>query len=105
MTAGQATSFVTALLSALLLAAMLECRQPTTSAVQSDIYIMSVDGTDVRNLTNHPAPDQEPEFSPDGTRLLFDSERNGNADIFVMNVDGTGLVQITAGPAKEDHVV
>lgn len=65
--------------------------------------VMNIGGTGLRNLTNHPAQDQEPEFAPDGKRLLFDSERNGSADIFVMNVDGSNLVQLTASFAKEDH--
>jgi Tol biopolymer transport system component len=37
---------------------------------------MNIDGTGLRNLTNHPAEDQ-PEFSPDGKRLVFDSSGTG----------------------------
>lgn len=43
-----------------------------------------------------------PTWSPDGSRILFQSTRDGpDADIFVMNLDGTGVVQLTHD-ARED---
>jgi hypothetical protein len=47
------------------------------SASHPEIYIMTIDGTGLRNLANHPADDQEPEFAPGGQRPLFDSDRKG----------------------------
>ena len=40
-------------------------------------------------------------WSPDGKRLLFYSDRNGNWDVFMIHADGTGLKQITQSPANE----
>ena len=94
---------VTALLLLQPQAPSLSSQEAVSPRGQAEIYIMNVDGTNLRNLTNHPAQDEEPEFSPDGARILFDSDRNGNADIFVMNADGTNLVQLTGSRAKEDH--
>ncbi len=40
-------------------------------------------------------------WSPDGNRLAFISDRNGNLDVFVVNVDGTGLEQLTTHTADD----
>ncbi len=40
-----------------------------------------------------------PAFSPDGSRVAFNSNRDDNNDIYVANVDGTGLYQLTNNPA------
>ena len=63
-----------------------------------DIYSMNGDGTDVRRLTGAPGQDQPGPVSPDGTRLLFTSDRDDpKGDIYVMNVDGTGVTRLTFG--------
>ncbi|WP_420583408.1 TolB family protein [Reichenbachiella sp.] len=47
------------------------------------------------NLTNHPADDRYASYSPDGTQILFASNRNGNWDVFLMNADGNHVRQLT----------
>lgn len=54
-----------------------------------EIYVVNADGTDLRNLTNHRAHDDDPSWSPDGRYLAFESKRDGNLDIYIMNADGT----------------
>ncbi len=34
-------------------------------------------------------------WSPDGTRIAFESERDGDAEVYIMNADGSGLTRIT----------
>jgi TolB protein len=47
------------------------------------------------------SPDRQnylPAWSPDGTRLAFTSNRDGNPEIYVMNKDGSGLRRMTNSP-------
>ena len=67
----------------------------------SEIYTVRSDGTGLVRLTNNAASDTDPAWSPDGTRILFASNRAGAApgatDIYVMNADGSGVVRLTFG--------
>lgn len=69
----------------------------------ADIYIKRVDGTAVTQLTNDPAQDMMPVFSPDGTKIAFCSNRTGNWDIYIMDLTGGQPVQITNDPADDFH--
>lgn len=58
----------------------------------------------LQNLTNHPADDQMPAWSPDGTRIAFVSSRDdGAGDIFVMDSDGGNPVNVTGNGAWDVH--
>ncbi|MCB2154182.1 right-handed parallel beta-helix repeat-containing protein [bacterium] len=52
---------------------------------------------DPTRLTNDPAEDLHPRWSPDGSRIAFDSDRGGNRDVWLMNADGTGPTKLTDG--------
>src|SRR6266542_533118 len=69
-----------------------------------EIYVMNADGTAQTNLTNNPATDARPVWSPDGSRIAFASTRGGFFfDIWVMNSDGSGApVDLTNTPAGSD---
>ena len=73
--------------------------------MNSEVFVADSDGSNPRNLTNHPAFDGWPAWSPDGTRIAFASNRNANYQVFVMNADGTGvrLVANTEGRATAPH--
>ena len=61
-----------------------------------EIYTVDAVGGAPVNLTNNPAADSEPAWSPDGRQLAFVSSRNGAAgDIYVMAADGSGLRRVS----------
>jgi hypothetical protein len=66
-----------------------------------DIFTMWADGSNQVNLTNNPARDFEPAWSPDGKKIFFISERTGEAHIFSMNLDGSNVTQLTDDPGIE----
>ncbi len=66
-----------------------------------DLYRKSVDGRTVTQLTTDPSDDLMPSIAPDGTRLAFASNRNGNWDIYVMPIGGGAPTQLTADSDEE----
>jgi TolB protein len=74
------------------------------------ITVMDADGKNRKRLTRledivlpdgtigtPPAQsDWHPSWSPDGSRIVFTSDRGGSTDIFIMNSDGTDITQLTS---------
>jgi Tol biopolymer transport system component len=56
-----------------------------------EIFTIDIDGSNRTNLTNNPAMDSEPSWSPDGSRILFISSRVPYLTMHTMNVDGSGV--------------
>ena len=65
----------------------------------SEIYIMNPDGSEQVNLTQHPAVDQQPVWSPTGEQILFISNRRdfrprGRRDLYLMDPDGSNVRRV-----------
>ncbi len=69
----------------------------------NEIYVMNEDGSGQVDLTNNPADDTHPVWSPDHTRIAFRSDRDGNQEIYVMNADGSHPRNLTQNPAWDDR--
>jgi serine/threonine protein kinase/WD40 repeat protein len=60
-----------------------------------EIYVMNADGSSVTRLTENPASDLDPAWSPDDSRIAFISDRDGDSEIYTMNQDGSGVTKLT----------
>jgi Tol biopolymer transport system component len=73
------------------------------SGRNSEIFVMNRDGSAPVNVTNDPAFDGYPAWSPDGSRIVFASNRAGKAPgnfhIYVMNNDGSDVVRVLENDA------
>jgi Tol biopolymer transport system component len=61
------------------------------------VFVMNPDGTDQTFLTEG----MEPAWSPDGQKIAFASDRDGNWEIYVMNADGSGITRLTYESADD----
>ena len=69
--------------------------------VVSQIYVMDVDGKNLRQLTNVKAINSNPSFALGGKQIVFDSNRNlgkfgeSNSGIYIMDSDGKNQMRLT----------
>ncbi len=61
----------------------------------TDIYISNLDGSGLRNVTQHPGIDVSPCWSPTGHQLAFVSDRTGVPQIYICDTFGAGLDRLT----------
>jgi TolB protein len=63
----------------------------------AEIYLVGSEGGTVNNLTQDVASDVGPDWSNDGSRICFSSDRTGANEIWVMNFNGSSPVSLTSG--------
>jgi TolB protein len=73
---------------------------------QTDIFVARLDAAEadagrLERLTRAPGYDAECAFSPDGRRIVFVSDRDGDPDIYVMDADGGNVRQLTDAPGYD----
>jgi TolB protein len=64
---------------------------------------MNADGTDLVQLTDDPADDLRPAWSPSGAKIAFRSLRTNQGDIYVMKSDGSHEEQLTDDPLLDAY--
>lgn len=62
-----------------------------------DLYVLPVAGGAARPLTDGPAFDTQPRFSPDGRWIAFVSDRDGSENLWIMRADGTDAHRLSDG--------
>jgi WD40 repeat protein len=62
---------------------------------QYDLYTMNADGSNLLRVTDNTALNYNAKFSPDGSRMVFVSERDGNPEVYIMNSDGSSPTRLT----------
>jgi Tol biopolymer transport system component len=73
------------------------------NAGQVGLFIAAADGSDERPLLAVRDVDYDPVWSPDGTAIVFTSDREGSADLFRVKPDGSALERLTDDPAYDDQ--
>jgi Tol biopolymer transport system component len=65
-----------------------------------DLFLLPMEGGEARQLTSGMAFDAQPRFSPDGSRIVFTSDRSGGQNVWILSVDGTDTTQVSEGEAN-----
>ena len=82
-------------------------RQPTISSKSivfvyaDDLWSVDRDGGDAKRLTSHEGTESFPHFSPDGTKIAFSAQYDGNTDVYVVNADGGEPKRLTFHPSED----
>lgn len=69
-----------------------------------EVLVSDDSGANVRNVTRHPAADELPSWSPDGSRIAYSTERGGDealVDVYTSSSDGTDPRPLAVGPENE----
>jgi Tol biopolymer transport system component len=66
-----------------------------------EIFAAGLDGQPLMRLTTNDGYDAEGAVSPDGSRIVFTSLRDGDLDLYVMNADGSGVRRLTDRPGYD----
>jgi Tol biopolymer transport system component len=69
---------------------------------EAGLYVIRADGGKPGRIPGSLPGDGNPVFSPDGSQLSFDRERNGSWDVYVMDADGSDQRQLTFSRADDD---
>lgn len=72
---------------------------------QRDIYLVSIDGKEVKQLTKSEGSNYSPAWSPDGKKLAFISTRDGEAQVYVMELETGAIKKITNIALGADGIV
>ena len=69
---------------------------------------MNADGTNPQRLTNNPEDDVFPSWgnmptTASGRKIVFHSDRDGNAEVYSMNSNGTDQIRLTNNPAADSE--
>jgi TolB protein len=70
----------------------------------ANLYVVNVDGTNLRRLTDHDGLDYTPDWSPDGSTIAFLSDRDGFYELYAMDADGSNVRRLTHLEKEENQL-
>ena len=73
-------------------------------SAEADLWVAPAAGGAARRLTTHPGTEYYPKFSPDGTRIAFTGEYDGNPDVYVIPSEGGEPRRITWLPGPDQVI-
>ena len=65
------------------------------------VWVMGSDGKDPLRITETESNETSPVWSPDGSRFVFVSERDGNRELYVIGANGQNPARLTNHPADD----
>lgn len=68
----------------------------------SEIYVCSADGKNLKRLTYNEAIDSSPSWSPTGREIAFVSDRSGSPQIYIMDAEGSNVRRVSFGGTYHD---
>lgn len=68
---------------------------------KGDLWTVPVGGGEARRLTVKDSYEANPQWSPDGSKIAFASDRNGNMDVYIMDAKGGTPQRLTSNSASE----
>lgn len=73
---------------------------------QGAIWIMDINGSNLRRVTNAAALDNIPDWCPDGKQIVFMSNRDGNpnGNVYIMAADGSNVTRLTTTDTRQDSI-
>lgn len=73
----------------------------------TSIYVINVDGSGLRRITNSPDGDGAPDWSPDGGQIVFErfAGQFGGPELYRIDVEGTNELQLTTNPEHDEDPV
>jgi TolB protein len=72
-------------------------------SADGDVYVINADGSGRTRLTDNPAEDFDPVWSPDGTQIAFRTHRDGDEEVYLMNADGSDQRNLSNAPNCGDY--
>jgi Tol biopolymer transport system component len=76
---------------------------PEEDTENLEIYTIDIDGSNLSRLTDNPARDYFPKYSPDGKRVVFSSERDGNIQLYTMDSSGENAKRLIEDDYFNNH--
>lgn len=77
-------------------------RYPVDDTSEADIYELDFEAAVIKPILATTANEDNPQVSPDGTRILYQSDAGGGEfDVWVMGIDGSNQTQLTDNPDRD----